>query len=153
MQPGVILDHNKADPKKTKEAYWRRFVQDWFLPQATIRLVLGEGQQGRKEFGRTLNYQMLMKELPNSLIHHFFHTIHTSGVRQMHIMLGAPQNDPSPHVVECQGASILYRFENGPQVIKYDTSLIPGHLGWFNKSNLQRDFRRHAQDHAIGDYK
>ena len=55
-------------------------------------------------------------ELPYSLIHHFFHTIHTSGVRQMNIILGGQQLDSSPHIVDCSGASILYRFDNGPQV-------------------------------------
>jgi hypothetical protein len=97
-------------------SYWFKFVQEWFLKQATIRLVLGEGQQGRKEFGKGFVSSEADEELPNSLLHHFFHTIHTSGVRQMQIILGAPQVDPSPSVVDCHGASILYRFENGPQV-------------------------------------
>lgn len=91
-------------------------MQDWFVQQATVRLVLGEGQQGRKEFGISTLFIDLTKELPNSLIHHFFHTIHTSGVRQMHMMLGAPQAESGPHVLECPGASILYRFESGTQV-------------------------------------
>jgi hypothetical protein len=76
MQPGVTLDHNKADPKKTKEAYWRRFVQDWFLPQATIRLVLGEGQQGRKEFGRDAKLS-IAHERTTELAHSSFFSYHT----------------------------------------------------------------------------
>jgi LIM-domain binding protein len=68
-----------------------------------------------------INY-LLTEELPTSLIHHFFHTIHTSGVRQMHMMLGAPQAESGPHVIECPGASILYRFDNGTQVYEFEYS-------------------------------
>jgi hypothetical protein len=35
----------------------------------------------------------------------------------MHMMLGAPQAESVPHVLECPSASILYRFENETQVI------------------------------------
>jgi LIM-domain binding protein len=35
----------------------------------------------------------------------------------MNIILGAPQADPAPQVVECPGASILWRWDNGAQVI------------------------------------
>jgi hypothetical protein len=55
-QLGGVLP-NVASPyhaKKRSEAYWLKFVQEWFLQIATLRLVLGEGPQGRKEWGIVL---------------------------------------------------------------------------------------------------
>ena len=40
-----------ADGQKTKEVYWQRFVQDWFVPHAMLRVVLGEGIE-TKDFGK-----------------------------------------------------------------------------------------------------
>jgi len=49
--PGVLLPSDlMLTQQKIKESYWQKFVQDWFLPQAVVRLILGDGQ-GAKEFG------------------------------------------------------------------------------------------------------
>jgi hypothetical protein len=110
-------------------------VQEWFVPHAAIRLVLGEGQQGGKEFG--LSYIIKPadgQELPYLLIHHFFHCIHTSGIRQMHIILGTPQPEVGP-LIDCPRASILYRLDNGSQVrCEKVVELIVANMGWAAQS-------------------
>jgi len=67
-----------------------------------------------------------MTDLPYPLIHRFFHSVHTSGVLQMDIMLGAPNGDASIHIIDCNRASIIYRFR--------ESQVNPGYRGnWTNK--------------------
>lgn len=75
--------------------------------------------------------------MPYLLIPHFFLCIHTSGIRQMHVILGTPQPDAGPYLLNCQRASILYRFENGSQVYRKGMiKLIIANMGWTAQSGV-----------------
>lgn len=119
--PGVPAKHIIANDRKHKKltgtnlfksGLFRQQHYEWSSPRAS------------KDVKNSVlrSPSILTVELPNTLIHHFFHSIHASGVRQMNMMLGAPQVESGPHIFECPGASILYRFDNGAQVssITYD---------------------------------
>ena len=58
----------------------------------------------------------------------------------MHIILGVPQPDTGPHTIDCQSASILYRFDNGCQV-RSTYAFIPDFtlacLGWASTGAIQ----------------
>jgi hypothetical protein len=51
QRPSIYpLSRYVADSQKTKEAYWQKFVQDWFVSHAMLRVFLGEGAE-TKDFG------------------------------------------------------------------------------------------------------
>lgn len=77
----------------------------------------GRSKKQRIRYFIYLCKTLIKVELPSVLIHHFFHSVHTSGVRQMHIVLGDPEVDPRAHAIHCSHASIIYRLENGSQVM------------------------------------
>jgi hypothetical protein len=75
------------------------------------------------------------QELPYLLIHRFFLRIHTSGIRQMHVILGTRDPEIGPHRIECPHASILYRLDNGSQVYrKRMIKFIIVDMGWTAQS-------------------
>ena len=55
----------------------------------------------------------------------------------MHVILGTPQPDAGPYLLDCQRASILYRFENGSQVYRKGMiKLIIANMGWTAQSGI-----------------
>jgi len=81
-------------------------VFDWYLERVR-----------REEKNTVCNRSIILTlELPSLLIHHFFHSIHTSGVQQMHLILGGRLRESPTHTLDCEKGSILYRLDNGSQV-------------------------------------
>ena len=77
-----------------------------------LRIVLvGESGQETKDFGTAVITLTLLPtaDLPHLLIHRFFHSVHTSGVDQMDIILRTPNVEPGIQIIDCARASIVYR--------------------------------------------
>jgi hypothetical protein len=112
--PGVCPKYSRCNCRKRKKLIGVILYKNGsFKP----RLCEYNSQKGSKG-GRntvTLFPAALMEELPYYLIYRFFYSIHSGGIQQMNMMLGAAQVESGPHIIECPGASILYRFDNGAQ--------------------------------------
>lgn len=98
----------QASERARDEQFWKRFVDDFFVPDGILRHVIKDTQKSH-----TKQFEVFFPSLPR----YFF--VHYDVVEQVQITIENPNEKAAVnayYVVEAPVAKFIYWFKNGTQV-------------------------------------